>query len=309
MNAISTSFAIEIANELGITSDLLAARNFRECAEAECLVVAETSDNGREYLLTGAAATAWRKLKAAAENDGVTLFIVSAFRSVARQADIIRRKLDAGLSIEEILAYLAPPGFSEHHSGRAVDISTPGSAPAEVEFEQTAAFSWLMQHANRFGFYLSYPEGNVAGYQYEPWHWCFHNQSTLSNSMTTMHGLNLNTLEAKAFIPARDFSLSIKFYQAIGFTMAHQFGDVAYFHHGDSSFLLQRFYNEELANNFQMHLLVENVDDWWQHLADAQIAEEFGVKLIPPQNQPWGMRDFILFDPTGVMWRIGQNIR
>ncbi|MEQ1638880.1 MAG: D-alanyl-D-alanine carboxypeptidase family protein [Methylococcales bacterium] len=77
-------------------------------------------------------------------------------------------------SAEDILTVLAPPGFSEHHTGCAVDISTPGTAPAALVFEQTAAFSWLNTNAHRFGFYLSFPLGNPYGYQYEPWHWCFH---------------------------------------------------------------------------------------------------------------------------------------
>lgn len=113
-------------------------------------------------------------LKAGALHDGVSLFIVSAFRSIERQAEIVRRKLDAGETIQEVLTVCAPPGFSEHHTGRAVDVSTPGTPPLEVEFDGTPAFAWLMEQANDFGFHLSYPKGNPQGYQYEPWHWCFH---------------------------------------------------------------------------------------------------------------------------------------
>lgn len=159
--------------ELGISRQLLAARGLRECEEASCLEVAEAGADGKDHLLVPAAASAWRNLKAAALGDGVSLFIVSAFRSIDRQAEIVRRKLEAGVSIEDILTVCAPPGFSEHHSGRAVDLSTPGSRSLEVEFEQTPAFAWLRAHAADFGYYLSYPIGNQSGYQYEPWHWCF----------------------------------------------------------------------------------------------------------------------------------------
>jgi len=165
---------ITLASELGISSALLISRGLREYQEADRLEIAEIGADGREYLLISQAAEAWRSLQAAADHDGVTLFIVSAFRSIERQTTIIRRKLDAGLSIEEILTVLAPPGFSEHHTGCAVDISTPGTAPATIEFEQTPAFSWLQTHANGFGFHLSYPRENPEGFQYEPWHWCFH---------------------------------------------------------------------------------------------------------------------------------------
>ena len=165
---------IAIADELGISSTLLAARGLHECEEAECLEVAESGTDGRDHFLVATAAEAWRTLKAATLRDNVSLFIVSAFRSIERQAEIVRRKLDAGATIEDILTVCAPPGFSEHHTGRAVDVSTFGTPSLEVEFDQTPAFAWLMEYANDFRFYQSYPAGNPHGYQYEPWHWCFH---------------------------------------------------------------------------------------------------------------------------------------
>jgi len=167
------SHLAEIGDELGISCASLTARGLRECQEAVCLEIAEQGADGRDHLLTAAAVGAWRTLKAAALADGVSLVVVSAFRSIERQAEIIRRKLAAGSSIEEVLTVCAPPGFSEHHTGRAVDVTTPGCPPLEVEFDQTPAYSWLTEHANRFGFHLSYPMGNSQGYLYEPWHWCF----------------------------------------------------------------------------------------------------------------------------------------
>lgn len=158
---------------LGISNELIASRGLRECEEATRLESAEAGTGGRNHLLIPAASEAWRSLKAAALADGVTLFIVSAFRSIDRQAEIVRRKLEIGDSIENILTICAPPGFSEHHTGRAVDLSTPGSNALEIEFDQTAAYAWLIKRAVEFGYYLSYPIGNPWGYQYEPWHWCF----------------------------------------------------------------------------------------------------------------------------------------
>jgi D-alanyl-D-alanine carboxypeptidase len=161
-------------NALGISEESIAARGLRVCIEATELESAEIGLDGRDHLLIPSAAEAWRRLKAAALADGITLFIVSAFRSVDRQAEILRRKLDAGMSTKAVLAICAPPGFSEHHTGRAVDLSTPGSQPLEAEFDQTAAHAWLQTNAGRFGYRLSYPVGNPWGFQYEPWHWCFH---------------------------------------------------------------------------------------------------------------------------------------
>jgi zinc D-Ala-D-Ala carboxypeptidase len=159
---------------LGISSAMIAARGLRACESATVLEIAETGADGRQHLLVPTAAAAWHRLKAAALADGIDLFIVSAFRSVERQCEVVRRKLDAGVSIEEALSVCAPPGYSEHHSGCAVDLGTRGSRALEVEFEQTAAYAWLSRHAAAFGYSLSYPPGNRLGYQYEPWHWCFH---------------------------------------------------------------------------------------------------------------------------------------
>lgn len=162
------------ASELGISLASVEARGLPECEEASELEMVEVADDGKEHFLTPAAAQAWRAMKTAAIVDNIQLFIVSAFRSIERQAELVRRKLAAGRPIEEILSVCAPPGFSEHHTGRAVDLSTPGVSVLEPEFDQTAAFAWLTQHAEVFGYYLSFPAGNSQGYLYEPWHWCFH---------------------------------------------------------------------------------------------------------------------------------------
>jgi uncharacterized glyoxalase superfamily protein PhnB len=119
---------------------------------------------------------------------------------------------------------------------------------------------------------------------------------------------NLRTLEAKAFVPARDFALSLQFYQDLGFELAWSDDDLAYLRHENSSFLLQNFYNEQHAANFMMHLLVEDVDAWWHHLQAQGVASKYGIKTEPPEDRPWGIRDFIIVDPTGVLWRIGQSI-
>jgi zinc D-Ala-D-Ala carboxypeptidase len=120
-----------------------------------------------------AAADAWLAMKRAAATDGALLGIASAFRTIERQAEIVRAKLEKGLSREAILCVSAPPGFSEHHSGRAVDVTTEGARSFDAEFEDTEAFRWLSRSAQRFGWSLSFPRNNPHGYAYEPWHWCF----------------------------------------------------------------------------------------------------------------------------------------
>jgi catechol 2,3-dioxygenase-like lactoylglutathione lyase family enzyme len=119
--------------------------------------------------------------------------------------------------------------------------------------------------------------------------------------------VNLKSIEIKAFVPAKDFELSKRFYQDIGFTLASEGGGVAYFHHQNVGFLLQDFYVKEFADNLMMHLLVEDVDAWWDKMQSANIAMQYGVKVGAIEQQPWRMRDFVMADPSGVLWRIGEN--
>ena len=118
---------------------------------------------------------------------------------------------------------------------------------------------------------------------------------------------NLRVTEIKAFVPSKNFETSKQFYKDLGFTMASEGGGVAYFHFEHVSFLLQDFCAESFAENFMMHILVEDVSEWWNHVRGSGVAAKYGVKVTDIEAQPWKMRDFCLFDPSGVLWRIGQN--
>jgi catechol 2,3-dioxygenase-like lactoylglutathione lyase family enzyme len=120
--------------------------------------------------------------------------------------------------------------------------------------------------------------------------------------------VNLTTIEIKAFVPARDLPRSIAFYTALGFEVPWSSDDLAYVRFGETAFLLQRFYVAEHAGNFMMHLLVQNADDWYAHVVASGVVERFGVLLEPPADRSWGLRDFPLSDPTGVLWRVGHNL-
>lgn len=165
--------AMNMLDRLGIAVELVVSRGLVEFTEASVLAIAEVEAGGREHRLVPPAAQAWKRLKASASEAGIALHIVSAFRSVERQVAIIERKLREGQSIAQILAVSAPPFFSEHHTGLAVDVGTPGAVDLQAEFEHTPAFAWLHTHAAAFGFQLSYPRDNPAGFDYEPWHWRF----------------------------------------------------------------------------------------------------------------------------------------
>jgi D-alanyl-D-alanine carboxypeptidase len=128
----------------------------------------------REQEMLPEAADAWLAMSNEANKQGVELQPVSAFRSVEYQSGILRKKLDKGLKLHKILEVSAAPGYSEHHSGRALDIATPGYAVLEDEFEHSPAFEWLCKHASDFEFSLSFPRDNPHSVVYEPWHWAWY---------------------------------------------------------------------------------------------------------------------------------------
>lgn len=161
----------ELHTELGIPDDYGQDGGPPLFDEAEELIDVGPNLVGRMQQLTPQAAGRWVEMVAAAGATGITLLIVSGYRSVDYQARLIRKKINSGQSIEEILQVNAAPGFSEHHTGLAVDVATPGCRPLTEEFEGTPAFQWLTQNADRHGFSMSYPRDNTWGFIYEPWHW------------------------------------------------------------------------------------------------------------------------------------------
>lgn len=142
-------------------------------AEPDWLAFAAFDRYRRPLWLHPDAARAWSHMRPAALRDGVVLEAISGYRSHDYQLGIFERKRARGLGIDEILAVNAAPGYSEHHSGRALDVGTPGEPPAEESFERTPAFAWLRDNASGFGFTMSYPRDNPHGIVYEPWHWCW----------------------------------------------------------------------------------------------------------------------------------------
>ncbi|QLK62400.1 D-alanyl-D-alanine carboxypeptidase family protein [Enterobacteriaceae bacterium Kacie_13] len=149
---------------------------FKEVSE-HLLVDAETdADTGKIYRLTLPAAQAWRTMKQQAAAEGIAIYLVSAWRSLEYQAGLIRAKQATGIGPETFFTSLAPPGCSEHHTGCAVDINTPGCDEVTGVFGETDAFAWLKGNAARFGFVMSFPPDNQWGFIYEPWHWCWHPQ-------------------------------------------------------------------------------------------------------------------------------------
>ena len=162
------------SHALGVPCDYGRTRRLALVREPRVLACIGGDIHDRVQWLAPRAARALARLRAAATASGIELQVVSAFRSAEYQLGIVQRKLARGQRIDEILRVSAAPGYSEHHSGRALDLTTPGFAALEEAFEQSPAFAWLQSHAHRFGFALSYPRDNPHGIAYEPWHWCWH---------------------------------------------------------------------------------------------------------------------------------------
>jgi D-alanyl-D-alanine carboxypeptidase len=122
------------------------------------------------------AASALEEMQRDALFDGIDLRVVSAYRSIDLQKQIFFGvKSERNQSAAERARVSAPPGFSEHSTGYAVDLGD-GDQPAthlSTSFETTRAFAWLKANANRYHFTLSFPEQNSQGVSYEPWHWRF----------------------------------------------------------------------------------------------------------------------------------------
>jgi zinc D-Ala-D-Ala carboxypeptidase len=163
----------ELHKELGIDPSYATERGLELCEEPEEVVLVGLDIFGRPRHLVRSAAGPWHAMRDAAKGEGLDLLLVSAFRTVDYQRAIFDRKVAAGTPIAEILRVNAAPGYSEHHTGRAVDIAIRGCPPLTEAFETTDAFQWLTTNAGRFGFTMSYPRDNPHGFIYEPWHWCW----------------------------------------------------------------------------------------------------------------------------------------
>ncbi|WP_404789773.1 D-alanyl-D-alanine carboxypeptidase family protein [Altericista sp. CCNU0014] len=143
-----------------------------------------------EFLDKEAAAT-FAKMKADAEAEGVTLAIVSGFRSIADQEKLFARQIQRQGSEAAAARLSAPPGYSEHHTGFALDIGdgTRPQADLKFEFENTKAYQWLQTNGRRYGAELSFPPNNIQGVSFEPWHWRFTNSPYAAAIFSVAHTL------------------------------------------------------------------------------------------------------------------------
>ena len=121
--------------------------------------------------------------------------------------------------------------------------------------------------------------------------------------MTAPSGTEL----ARPFLPTKDFDVSKRFYEALGFEKLLD-SEVAIFRLGGSGFILQRYYQKEWAENTMMQLMVDDLDAWWSHIQKLELPKTFEVPPPkPPAMQAWGLRVAYVIDPAGVLWHVCQR--
>lgn len=149
---------------------LLGHRRY-DIADADGLVEISTNPMVR---LQPEAAAKLETMLAEARAVGISLDVISGFRSLEDQQYLFfDLKAERGQTAQTRAEVSAPPGYSEHHTGYAVDFVDLSQPATELSagFEQTQAFQWLEQNAAFYGFELSFPKENDQNVAYEPWHW------------------------------------------------------------------------------------------------------------------------------------------
>lgn len=112
---------------------------------------------------------------------------------------------------------------------------------------------------------------------------------------------------ARPFLPTKDFDLSKRFYEALGFRKTLD-DEVAIFNAGSGGFILQRHYHPDWAANFMMQLMVDDLAAWWTRIESLDLPARFGVPAPKaPALQPWGLLVAYVVDPAGVLWHIAQR--
>lgn len=128
-------------------------------------------DENRDYQIHQEIWPNLKDLMDSAQNAGHELKIISAYRSFGEQA-ILKNGYVVTYGAGTANQFSADQGYSEHQLGTTIDFTNTTLGSRFSEFGESKSFQWLKENAHRFGFILSYPEGN-SYYQYEPWHWRF----------------------------------------------------------------------------------------------------------------------------------------
>jgi hypothetical protein len=112
----------------------------------------------------------------------------------------------------------------------------------------------------------------------------------------------------RPFVPAKDFQTSKQFYADLGFEVAPLGDKVANVGIGSFAFVLNDYFVQEFADNFVMHMMVTNLDQWWEAIAKLDLESRYKVRAPrPPKLEPWGLRVAYVIDPAGVLWHFAEE--
>ena len=160
---------------VGSSPDKFGHHSYAEAPRSDLADAGHYRDTGRVVELRAPAAQSFKKMAAAARAEGVGIVPISGFRSVAYQKNLFDRAVKRYGSEQKAARWVAPPGYSEHATGWALDLGDESQRTTDIEqrFKSTPAARWLSDNARRFGFELSFPPRNSQGVNHEPWHWRF----------------------------------------------------------------------------------------------------------------------------------------
>jgi hypothetical protein len=172
-----------------------------------------------------------------------------------------------------------------------------------VEEDHAAKVGWGTAHGSPWNQGPCHRDASLRGYDGVPNSRFDHGGSRMSATAPTVIAL-------RPFLPSKDFQKSQQFYGDLGFQVSSLGDDLALAELEGHSFLLQNYFDERFSNGLMMHLLVNNLDEWWSKVRSLRLAERYGVKEpAPPRDESWGLTVLYVIDPAGVLWHIAQRIR
>lgn len=152
---------------------------------------ADTVETGVQYYPRHAFKDYQKMMDSMKADIGRRLYIDSGYRSPGRQALLFIYYLSTSSKyvLKENARWIAMPGYSEHGSPvfTAIDFVTEDGVngfsgnQTQKDFAEKEEYKWLLTNAEKFNFYLSYPEGNSLGVAFEPWHWHWEGDASIFN--------------------------------------------------------------------------------------------------------------------------------
>lgn len=195
INSIVVNVAPSIKKQASVHSQVVYKHlPYRQAEPNRMMIVASyaTEKYQRFEFLDPEAGKALIKLIYTARDEGVWIIPVSGFRTIEQQQKLFQDQIKRRGSVEAAAKVSAPAGYSEHHTGFAIDLADGRFPKQDVtyKFENTDAYRWLTVHAKEFGFEMSFTPNNAQGVSFEPWHWRYVGSARAAAAFTTARSLS-----------------------------------------------------------------------------------------------------------------------